>query len=47
VDNSYYAAVGIFLSLAFGFLITQLRREYYWLRSIGGFDAFYLEDEDA
>ena len=47
MDNSYYAAVAIFLSLAFGFLFAQLRREYYWLRSIGGFNAFYLEDEDA
>jgi len=37
--------VGIFLLLGVGFFIMQLRKEYYWLKSIGGSDAFFDVDD--
>ena len=37
--------IGFFLLLGAGFFIMQLRKEYYWLKSIGGSDAFFDLDE--
>tara|TARA_B100000287_G_scaffold429029_1_gene481530 strand:+ start:2320 stop:2523 length:204 start_codon:yes stop_codon:yes gene_type:complete len=46
MEFTYIHAVILFTLLGFSFLGMQLRREYYWLKSIGGFNAFYLEDDD-
>ena len=46
MEFTYIHAGILFTMLGFSFLGMQLRREYYWLKSIGGFNAFYLEDDD-
>ncbi len=46
MEFTYIHAVILFTLLGFSFLGMQLRREYYWLKSIGGFNALYLEDDD-
>jgi len=40
--------VGLFTLLAIGFLVIQMRREYFWLMSIGGINALFdIDDYDT
>ena len=43
--DAVFIVPAIFFFLTFFFLGIQMRREYIWLQHMGGFGAFYDDDE--
>ncbi len=45
MDNGYIIIPALFFLLGFIFLGIQMRKEYHWMRSLGGVDALYDVDD--
>ena len=42
----FLSVIGVFAGLAAVFIVYQFRREYHWIRSLGGIDAFFDTGDD-